>query len=1007
MRLTTSPNFLAAAFVVAAAILFAAMGSFQISEVRGTMERDLVASVERDSGGASQLVSREIVGILERIGGGAITFVDRESTDILLQGQVRAELDATLRAVAAQAGLMKLSLFSLDGYTVYSTGSERVGARMDATMFDRVRSGRITGQVVSGRPGTARGGDQPETHIASTYVPLRWDSFNRPTAILGIDTDVGGDVARMRAAQRARTVTVATNFGILYLLLLAMVLTVLRALSGALNARDRHAEALARSESLFRVAINSLDQGLMVFGPDHRIATWNHAFARMSPAVAGRIRTGMRFEEMVRITADVAVEAGIEAQREEYFARRMARHARPGEPFEIEMIGRRRVELCERPTENGGFLITYRDVTAERQAQESSAVSELLASDAIDSMEDALVIFDSEACLVHWNGRFETMFAYLGGKLRRGMSQREVLELHVASGLYAIPETDRAAWVDRRLDTMITPGLGPVQHLADGRVLRGRVRARQGGGHIIILQDITTEAADAAALADAKARAEASEARIRDFAEAASDWFWEAAPDGKLTFLSGGITRFGLDPEQLISRDRSQLPYSIPKGQPGIALIAAATAAHTAFKDVEYEGILRDGRTVTIAISGTPLFASDGSYLGHRGSGRDVTEARQRERELQRQSQLLQTIFTSMGEGISVFDHDMKLVAWNDRFVDLTGATVPGLGVTLRDILLSQAKAGEFGTCEPEAEVDRRIREQFGRQAVVRERQRPDGRTIELRRNPIVGGGIVTIYVDITQRKAQEQQLAEAMERERELGAQQRRFVAIAAHEFRTPLTIIDGAAQRLLRNAERMQPDDLRARADKIRSAVARMSLLIDTTLNSARLDAGSIEASFSNLDIVALVSAIIKRQEGVSHDFTFAMTSNAPRFDIDADPRLLDQVFTNLIANAVKYSGASRRVELTLDCTTHGVITTVRDFGLGVPADELPKLFTRFFRASTAKGLPGTGIGLNLVKELVALHGGTVTVESRVAAGSSFTVTLPVIAERARGTEPAPAAA
>ncbi len=1007
MRLTTNPNSLAAAFAVAAAILFAAIAGFQATETRRTMEHELVAAIERESNVTVQIVSHEVAGMLERMGDAAAMLADRESADLLLRGRAHAELDEKLRVVAAQAALRKLSLISLDGYTVYSTAAGDVGAQLAADVLGRARAGRIADHVEFHAHIKDVAHEHHAPDVISTHTALRSNSAGLPIGILGIEMDVGREVARTHAAARQRTITIAATFGILYFVLLAMVLAVLRALSGALIARDRHAEALTRSESLFRVAINSLDQGLMVLGPDRCIATWNQAFARMSPLVAARIRVGMGFEEMIGIVADITVETGIEQRREDYISWRMARHGRSGEVFEVQMPGGRKAELCEQPTENGGFLITYRDVTAERLAQESSAVSEMLASDAIESMEDALGIFDASSCLVHWNSRFETMFPYLAGKLRRGMTLREVLELHAASPLYAVPDVARADWVEKRLNAMITAGTGPVQRMADGRVLRGRVRDRRGGGHIIIVQDVTAEDSDATALAEAKARAEASEARIRDFAEAASDWFWEAAPDGKLTYLSGGITRFGLDPGQLVDRDRSQLPYSIPRGQPGIAQIAAATAAHTAFKDVEYEGVLRDGRSVTIAVSGTPRFAADGRYLGHRGSGRDVTEARIRERESERQSQLLRTIFTSMGEGISVFDHESRLVAWNDRFVDLTGVTNARPGATLREILLSQARAGEFGPCDVEAEVDRRIRAQWGQAAVVLERKRPDGRTIELRRNPIAGGGLVTIYVDITQRKAQEQRLAAAVERERELAVQQRRFVAIAAHEFRTPLTIIDGAAQRLLRNAERMQPDDLRLRADKIRSAVSRMSILIDTTLNSARLDAGSIEASFTKLDIVALVRAITKRQEGVSHEFTFAMSSNMPRFEIDADPRLLDQVFTNLIANAVKYSGDSRRVEIALDCAPAGAIISVRDFGLGVPADEVPKLFTRFFRASTARGLPGTGIGLNLVKELVALHGGTVTVESRVAAGTSFTVSLPIVAERPRDTAASPAAA
>ncbi len=224
-----------------------------------------------------------------------------------------------------------------------------------------------------------------------------------------------------------------------------------------------------------------------------------------------------------------------------------------------------------------------------------------------------------------------------------------------------------------------------------------------------------------------------------------------------------------------------------------------------------------------------------------------------------------------------------------------------------------------------------------------------------------------------------------------EASAQQRRFVAVAAHEFRTPLTIIDGAAQRLKRNADRCDPGDLRERADKIRVAVARMAQLIDTTLNSARLDEGRIELNAQRFDLVALIAGICKRLEGIADGFSIQIAATRPQIEIVGDARLLDHAFTNLVSNAIKYSGNSRRIDVEIAEDDRSATIGVRDYGIGIPADEISKLFARFFRASTAKGLSGTGIGLNLVKALVALHGGEIRVESQVGQGSTFTVNLP----------------
>lgn len=740
-----------------------------------------------------------------------------------------------------------------------------------------------------------------------------------------------------------------------------------------------------------RAAIDGVDQGLIVFGPDGRILAWNRMLADMAPSVAPRLQRGMSFEAMVGVVADVAVESGVETRREDYIAQRMAQHARPGESFEVARGNGRRIAICERMTANGGAVISYRDVTAERRAQAAAAQSEGIARDGIESMDHAVMIFDAQQRLVLWNSRLETMLPCLAGRLHIGMSAEALFALRADAG---IADDARASWIAERLGALRIPAMRPKERMRDGRILRERVNLRRDGGSVLVVEDVTTEEADATTLANAKAKAEASEARFRDFAEASSDWFWEAGPDGRLTYISSGVGCFGFSADAIVGRRRDQLPYTVPKGQAGIVAIAKATRDRIEFKSVEFDAVTLDGAAVTIAVSGKPFHDADGAYLGHRGTGRNITAARQYEQGLEQKSRLLQTIFTSMGEGISVFDREMKLVAWNDRFIDLTGVHSPVVGMTLFEVLVMQARAGEFGPCDPEIEAEMRIQRQWNKRARIIERKRPDGRTIELRRNPIADGGVVTIYVDITQRKAQEQQLAESMTREREASAQQRRFVAVAAHEFRTPLTIIDGAAQRLMRNAERIAPEDLIVRVEKIRAAVTRMAQLIDMMLNSARLDAGNLEACFVKLDIVGLVAAIAQRQEGVASEFKISVASDPASLEIVGDTRLLDQVFTNLIANAVKYSGTSRRIDVAIDRGADGARVTVRDFGIGVPADEVPKLFTRFFRATTAKGIPGTGIGLNLVKELVALHGGDVRVESRVGAGTTITVLLPLTA-------------
>jgi signal transduction histidine kinase len=114
-------------------------------------------------------------------------------------------------------------------------------------------------------------------------------------------------------------------------------------------------------------------------------------------------------------------------------------------------------------------------------------------------------------------------------------------------------------------------------------------------------------------------------------------------------------------------------------------------------------------------------------------------------------------------------------------------------------------------------------------------------------------------------------------------------------------------------------------------------------------------------------------------------------PEF-IDADPRTLAQVFTNLLSNAVKYAPGTSEIRVTAWTETGNVKVSISDDGVGIDPEDVPRLFQRYFRARTSTGIAGTGIGLNLVKQIVELHSGSIEVRSERGCGSTFTVTLPI---------------
>ena len=234
--------------------------------------------------------------------------------------------------------------------------------------------------------------------------------------------------------------------------------------------------------------------------------------------------------------------------------------------------------------------------------------------------------------------------------------------------------------------------------------------------------------------------------------------------------------------------------------------------------------------------------------------------------------------------------------------------------------------------------------------------------------------------------------LSKALEKEREYNALQSEFVAMASHEFRTPLAIIDGTAQRIERRIHRLSEEDLHERIQKIRNAVRRMLALIESTLSASRLDAGKIEIETDNCDLSEIIAEVCRRQQELSPLHEISLQQMELPKEIAADAKKLEQIFTNLLSNAVKYAPDDPRIEVHARSDAGQAVVSVRDHGLGIPADELPRLFQRYFRARTSTGIAGTGIGLNLVRRLVELHGGTIEVESVEGAGSTFTVRLPI---------------
>ena len=239
-----------------------------------------------------------------------------------------------------------------------------------------------------------------------------------------------------------------------------------------------------------------------------------------------------------------------------------------------------------------------------------------------------------------------------------------------------------------------------------------------------------------------------------------------------------------------------------------------------------------------------------------------------------------------------------------------------------------------------------------------------------------------------------QEHLRNALAKEIELSKLQREFVSMTSHEFRTPLAIIDGTAQRMKSQVDknRLTPEVAVKRIEKIRAAVKRMTRLMESTLMAAQMEEGKVAVEIEPCNLKTIVAEACARQKEIAPEHIVSCNLTDLPETIQADPGALEQVFANLLSNAVKYAPPATDINVNVFKDQDHVVICVRDHGLGIDENDLPRLFERFFRAKTSIGTAGTGIGLSLVKSLVEMHSGTVKVESQKGEGSTFTIRLPI---------------
>jgi PAS domain S-box-containing protein len=254
---------------------------------------------------------------------------------------------------------------------------------------------------------------------------------------------------------------------------------------------------------------------------------------------------------------------------------------------------------------------------------------------------------------------------------------------------------------------------------------------------------------------------------------------------------------------------------------------------------------------------------------------------------------------------------------------------------------------------------------------------------------------------DITHRKRAEQMIREAerlvmeVERDKQVMGFKERFVSFVSHEFRTPLSIILSSKELLHHYGERMTPEQREEHFRNITEQTQYMITLLEEILMLDRAQSGTMPFNPSAVDIVDFCHTLVEQMS--------LMDKGVHRLQLEADVSfgellldegLLRHILGNLMTNALKYSPPGGAVELRVYQEAGDLVLQVRDYGIGIPPDDMRRLFEPFFRASNVRQVSGTGLGLVIVKNSIEAHGGSIAVESQVGEGTTFIVRLPALA-------------
>ncbi len=617
----------------------------------------------------------------------------------------------------------------------------------------------------------------------------------------------------------------------------------------------------------------------------------------------------------------------------------------------------------------------YRDISVRKKIIDALKREAFI----FDNLNDAIIITDMEGSILNWNSAATKMY---------GFTKEEVLdrpahilnrkEVHLSLNQKIINSIEKEGKWNGEVEFIRKDG---VKRLSEMVVFPYFDSNGEQIALVRVNRDITEKK-------KAEEELQESKRRYKELADLLPQTVFEVDLAGKITFANqASFDTFGYTKEDF------------EKGLNMFRMIASSQAEKAAknfqkrirgekFEDQEYIAIRKDGTSFPILVFTAPIY-KNGITTGLRGFIIDITERKQNEDQLRKLSRAVEQSASSIM--ITNIFGDLEYV--NPRFCELTGykpdevisrnprflktGNTPVEEYKRMWDLISNGKkwSGEFLNKKKNGEL-------FWESASI---------------SPIIDmRGKITHYLaikeDITEKKEVEKELILAKEKAEESDRLKSEFLAQMSHEIRSPINIILSYNSFLKEELEDKLDSSLEASFTSIDSAGKRLLRTIDLILNMAALQTGYISIQLNPTDISSIISGLITEFEfsAKNKNVKLSIVNHAAGIKVPADDYIVSEIFQNLIGNALKYTSAGS-VEVKIYCDGNSkVIADIKDTGIGISEEYLPKLFIPFSQEEMgySRKYEGNGLGLALVKKYVDLIGAEIKVESKKGEGSTFTV-------------------